>query len=126
MTHRGDSDWHGWPLQEIVDQVAQKHYAKMREAWPEALRKDTAEHLTQTPPEVQRQVKEAVLPAVVDVLDVVNTLDHPVVTELRVRLMAYDAEIDEALRDDSAHDLELIALALIVDIREIAARGQED
>jgi len=94
MTHRSDRDWHGWDLQTVTDKVAEKAYVKMRETWPEALRKDTAEQLADAPANIQRQVKEAVLPAIVDVLDVLNDMPHPFVTEIEHAFTELQAAYD--------------------------------
>lgn len=123
MTHRGDSDWHGWPLQEVTDRVAQAEYARMRETWPETIRNGMPDLLVDVPKGhiLVRQIKETVLPHVVAVLNVVNTMEHPVVTELRTLLLQFDTTL---AMPDQADD---IAYAdLVYDVRAIAARGQED
>lgn len=99
MTHRGDSDWHGWPLQEIVEQVAQKHYERLR-----ARSSQPTPEWVDVTANLKRQLMDAVLPTVTDMLDVVNGMDHPLVSEVQdafARLqLAYDNRAHGAVAQD--------------------------
>jgi len=121
MTHRGDSDWHGWPLQEVTDKVAQAEYARMRETWPEPIRNGMPDLLADvaiTHP-IARQIKEAVLPSVVAVLNVVNEMPHPAVTELRTLLTEFDVTMS---MPDQAQDIAYVDF--VDDARRIVARAE--
>lgn len=123
MTHRGDSDWHGWPLQPIVEAVAQKRYGEMREKWPTGVRVNAPGLLTEMgrrDPDgnlVMRQITDGALASVLEVLDVVNQMPHPAVTEMRTTLAGFDITLS---MPDQADD---IAYAdLVHDLRETVSR----
>lgn len=107
MTHRSDNDWHGWPLQTVVERVAQTHYARMRETWPPTIHDTTPERLVDQNPNVRRQCMETALPSVVDVLDVINQMPHPAVQELHMALADYEVTtaMPDQAQDIAAADL---------------------
>lgn len=118
MTHRGDSDWHGWSLQAIVEPLAQKRYEALREHWPSEIRAKTPETLVELGRRdtdgnaLMRQVMSLTTALVVEVLDVVNGMDHPLVSDLE-RILSV-GEIEEQSPERIVSNIS----AVVADYRE--------